>query len=76
MVLYKDATFTEMGTNRFDRDKKLNERFRDFKIEELALIAEKQEKVDDDYENMKELQDFIKAEKDYRLDIEKMTVEL
>lgn len=38
MVIYKDTTFTEMGTLRYDRDLKLNERFRDFKQEELDKI--------------------------------------
>jgi hypothetical protein len=31
MVIYKDTTFTDMGTLRYDRDLDLNEKFRLFK---------------------------------------------
>ena len=40
MVLYKDATFTDMGTLRYDRDLALNEKFRDFKEDELQKIKD------------------------------------
>ena len=55
MVIYKDKTFTDLGSLRYDRDLKLNERYRDFKADELQKIRDEQAKVDAEYLGMAEL---------------------
>lgn len=40
MVIYKDKTFTDLNTDRYDRDLNQYQGFRDFKTEELKKIKD------------------------------------
>ena len=40
MVIYKDKTFTDLNTDRYDRDLNQYQGFRDFKSEELKKIKD------------------------------------
>ena len=65
-----------MATARFERDEKLNNEMLKKKDDDKASIVADREKLKQDFEKMKEVQDLIDQENKFRTEIEEMHVKL
>ena len=76
MTLEKTRVFTELNTERYERDSGLLNKYKERKIAEETGIRESRESANKDYLGMEELQRYIKEGEQYKKEIEEMHCEL